>query len=599
MTQPIESYALLSDLHTAALVGRDGSVDWFCPPRFDSPACFAALLGDRHNGRWRIAPRDPVTHIARRYRPGTLVLETDFTTASGAVRVTDCLARPCEGAPHLVRRVEGLRGEVAVDLELIIRFYYGSVVPWVMRNGESLRAVAGPDAIKVHADVPLRGKDLTTVGAFTLREGEARAFTLVWHKSHHAAPERLNAATLIDDTTRAWQEWSGACTYDGPYREDVLGSLTVLKGLTYAPTGGLVAAPTMSLPERLGGVRNWDYRYCWLRDATLTLYAMLSGGFRSEAQAWRDWLLRAVAGDMRELQIMYGPAGERRLAEWEVPWLPGYGGAAPVRAGNGAMTQRQLDVYGEVMDVLYQARRHGMPADPWAWRLQKRLLDFLESHWAEPDEGIWEVRGPRRHFTHSKVMAWVAFDRAIKTVGALEAEGPVERWRAVRDALHAEVCARGYDAGRNTFVQCYGTEKLDASTLLIPLVGFLPHTDARVRGTVRAIEHGLVRDGLVMRYTTDDDGSVDGLPGDEGAFLACTFWLADNYAQQGRAREAGALFERLLALRNDVGLLAEEYDPRAQRQLGNFPQAFSHLALVNSACNLIQVPGCTSRHRAE
>jgi GH15 family glucan-1,4-alpha-glucosidase len=496
-----------------------------------------------------------------------------------------------------VRRVEGLRGAVEVELELIIRFYYGSVVPWVTRRDHSLRAIAGPDAVTLRTDVPLQGRDLTTVGRFTVQAGEARSFTLVWHRSHDVAPAPVDAAALIADTAARWQAWAEGCTFEGPRRGAVLGSLVVLKGLTYAPTGGVVAAPTTSLPEQPGGTRNWDYRYCWLRDATLTLYAMLSGGFRCEAAAWRDWLLRAVAGDMRQLQIMYGAAGERRLAEWEVPWLPGHGGASPVRVGNGAVRQLQLDVYGELMDTLYQARRHGMEPDPWAWRLQKRLLECLEGQWSEPDEGIWEVRGPRRHFTHSKVMAWVAFDRAVKSVRDLGAEGPLARWTSLRDAIHREVCERAYDTGRGTFVQSYGSGRLDASLLMIPLVGFLPHTDPRVLGTVRAIEGELRRDGLLMRYAPDPAGAVDGIPEDEGAFLACTFWLADNYAQQGRIQEAEDLFEHLLTLRNDVGLLAEEYDPRAGRQRGNFPQAFSHLALVNTAHNLSGAPGCVSRHR--
>jgi GH15 family glucan-1,4-alpha-glucosidase len=585
MALRIEDYALLSDTQTAALVGRDGSIDWLCFPRFDSAACFAALLGSPENGRWKIAPRDPAARVTRRYREGTLVLETEVTTPEGVVRLIDCMP-PRGKAPDLVRVVEGLRGSVSMTMELVIRFDHGSIVPWVRSVHGALRAVAGPDALILRADVPLHGKGLTTVADFTIHEGESLRFVLTWHPAHEPPPPALNAIHEVQSTEAWWRAWSRRCAYDGPWREPVVSSLITLKALTYAPTGGLVAAPTTSLPEWVGGVRNWDYRYCWLRDATLTLDALLLGGFQDEARAWRDWLLRAIAGDPAKLQILYGVAGERRIPEYEIPWLSGYEGSKPVRVGNAASAQHQLDVYGEVMDAMYQAHLAGIPPEQAAWNLQLELMEFLESTWQEPDSGMWEVRSAPQRFTYSRVMAWVAFDRAVKSVEELQLEGPIDRWRALRDAVHAEVCNQGFDRARATFTQSYGSQTLDASALLIPLVGFLPPRDPRVIGTVRAIERELLHDGLVQRYSHDPNGTSDGLPGPEGAFLACSFWLASCHALTSREAEARALFERLLALRNDVGLLSEEYDPAAKRLLGNFPQAFSHLALVGTAFDL-------------
>jgi GH15 family glucan-1,4-alpha-glucosidase len=583
----IEDYALIGDTQTVGLVGRDGSLDWLCLPRFDSGACFAALLGAPSHGRWLLAPdvTEP-PRVRRRYREGTLVLETTFTTPGGTVRVVDCMP-PRARTPDVVRLVEGVEGRVRMRMELVLRFDYGSVVPWVRkRPGGGLTAIAGPDAVCLDAPVVTRGEGLTTVAEFTVSAGERVPFVLAWYPAHEPAPTLLDAVAAVEDTTAWWREWSSACGYRGPWREAVCSSLMVLKALTYAPTGGIVAAATTSLPEWPGGVRNWDYRYCWLRDATFTLQALLTGGYRREAAAWRDWLLRSVAGDPSKLQIMYGVAGERRLTEYVADWLPGYEGAAPVRVGNAAVRQLQLDVYGEVMDALHQTRRAGLPPEPASWSLQRALLDFLEGNWERADEGLWEVRGPRQHFTHSKVMAWVAFDRALKAVEAFGLDGPVERWRRLRDGVHAEVCARAWDGHKRAFTQAYGSSRLDASLLLIPQVGFLPPGDARVRGTVAAIERELLRDGFVLRYETADAGATDGLPPGEGAFLACTFWLADAYALMGRTQEARALFERLLALRNDVGLLSEEYDPVGRRLLGNLPQAFSHVGLVNTAFNL-------------
>jgi GH15 family glucan-1,4-alpha-glucosidase len=581
MASPIEDYAIISDTQTAALVGRDGSIDWACFPRFDSAACFAALLGDRTNGRWAIAPTDGVVSVTRRYRSGTLVLETDFETAAGGVRLIDFM--PVRGrAPDIIRVVEGRRGEVEMKSDLVIRFDYGRVVPWVRRRDGTVVAAAGPDALCLRGDVDVHGEDLATVGKFTLRAGERRCFALTWFQSHEPLPDAVVPAESLADTEHWWRTWDATCKYEGPWSEAVRTSLRVLKALTYGPTGGIVAAPTTSLPEWPGGVRNWDYRYCWLRDATRTLYALLFAGYRAEAEAWREWLLRAAAGDPNRLQIMYGLGGERRLLEIEASWLPGYAGSTPVRIGNQAHSQLQLDVYGEVLDTLYQARHLGIAPDRWTWSLEQKLLDSLEGKWREPDEGIWELRSGRRMLTHSKVMAWVAFQSAIRSVEEFGLEGPVDRWRALRDEIHREVCMRGYDSTRNTFVQTFGRPELDAALLMIPLVGFLPPDDERVIGTVRAIENELVVDGLVLRYRTDD-GPSDGLPHGEGVFLPCSFWLADAYARLGRREDARRLFERLLSLRNDVGLLSEEYDPNGRRFLGNFPQAFSHLALVNTA----------------
>jgi GH15 family glucan-1,4-alpha-glucosidase len=588
MALRIEDYGLIGDTYTAALVGRDGSIDWVCLPRFDSSACFAALLGDRNHGRWAISPRDPVRDTSRRYRHDTLVLETEFSTDTGTVRLIDFMT-PRQQEPDLVRIVEGVRGSVAMAMELIIRFDYGRIVPWVRKLEGHLEAVAGPDALSLWTGVPTYGRDLTTRADFEVTEGQQIPFVLMWHPSHTRPPGPFDARDALADTTRWWEEWCGRSVYRGRWRDEVMRSLITLKALTYAPTGGIVAAPTTSLPECIGGVRNWDYRYCWLRDATFTLYALMTNGYTSEAESWRRWLLRTVAGDPSSLQIMYGVAGERRLPEMELPWLPGYRQSAPVRVGNAAVDQLQLDVYGEVMDALHVARRAGIQHDADSWALQKALLRFLENAWCEPDEGIWEVRGPRRNFTHSKVMAWVAFDRAVKAIERHGCSGPVERWRALRDQIHEEVCREGYDAERNTFTQYYGSRELDASALMFPLVGFLPGNDPRIVGTLAAIERELLWNGFVQRYRTRKE--IDGLPSGEGIFIACTFWLADNYELQGRHAEAEDLFKRLLGIRNDLGLLAEEYDPASQQHLGNYPQAFSHVMLINTACNIARRQG--------
>ena len=590
----IEDYALIGDCQTAALVGTDGSIDWLCVPRFDSGACFAALLGGPEHGRWLLAPAGGVTATRRRYRDNTLVLETEFETADGAAAVIDFMPVR-DRDPNLVRIVEGRRGRVAMRTELVLRFDYGRIVPWVRRTDVGISAVAGPDAVSVVSPVPLRGKDFTTVAEFTVEPGERVPFTFNWHASNAPGAQIADSAAALAETEGWWRDWAGRCTYTGEYRDAVLRSLITLKALTYEPTGGIVAAPTTSLPEYIGGVRNWDYRYCWLRDATLSLLALINCGYTEEAGAWRRWLLRAVAGDPAEAQIMYGLAGERRLTEWEVPWLPGYEGAKPVRVGNAAHGQLQLDVYGEVFDALFQARKAGLAPQEEGWRIGLKLLEGLATAWERPDEGIWEVRGPRQHFVHSKVMAWVAFDRAVRSAEEFGREGPVEEWRRVRDAIHAQVCARGFDPKRNTFTQAYGSTALDAAVLMIPLVGFLPPTDPRVRGTVEAIGRHLMRDGFVARYDTST--TVDGLPPGEGAFLPCTFWYADNLAVMGRTDEARAAFERLLGLRNNVGLLSEEYDPAAGRLVGNFPQAFSHVGLVNTALNLSRRDNPTEQRR--
>jgi GH15 family glucan-1,4-alpha-glucosidase len=590
MALRIEDYALIGDTHTAALVGSDGSIDWLCLPRFDSGACFASLLGTPEHGRWLLAPATDGYRISRRYRPGTLVLETEFTTDTGTVRIVDCMP-PRHDLPQVVRLVEGVRGRVTMRMELVVRFDYGRVVPWVRHIDGALSLLAGPDALRLHTPVVTEGRDMTTVATFAVGEHEAVPFVLAWHPAHERAPRALDAAQAVAGTEAWWHDWSAHETVTAPWAGAVERSLITLKALTYAPTGGIVAAATTSLPERLGGARNWDYRFCWLRDATFALYALMLAGHDAEARAWRDWLLRAVAGDPADLQIMYGPAGERRLTELTLDWLPGYQGAAPVRVGNAASGQLQLDVYGEVMDAMHQGRRAGIDHDLASWALQRALLDFIESGWRQADTGIWEVRGPRRHFTHSKVMAWVALDRAVKAVEQFGLSGPVDRWKRVRAEIHDEVCRKGYDPGRETFTQSYGSRELDASLLLIPIVGFLPASDERTRGTMAAIQRELVTDGFVRRYSTSETGEVDGMPAGEGAFLACSFWLADNLALTGRHREARAVFEQLLALRNDVGLLAEEYDPVAKRLVGNFPQAFSHVGLINTAHNLTRTAG--------
>jgi GH15 family glucan-1,4-alpha-glucosidase len=594
MTTPIEGYALIGDTRTAALVGSDGSIDWLCAPRFDSPACFAALLGTPEHGRWLLAPTAKARTVRRKYRSDTLVLETEFETATGTVRLVDCMP-PWPDRTDVVRVVEGVRGRVPMRMELIIRGGYGEVVPWVRRVESALLATAGPDSLELRTTVETKGRGFTTIAEFAVRRGERIPFVISYFPSHLARPLPIDADAAIAATELAWRGWSARCTYDGRWPDAVKRSLITLKALTYAPTGGIVAAPTTSLPERIGGVRNWDYRFCWPRDATYTLYALLLAGYSDEARAWREWLLRAAAGRPQDLQTVYGLAGERQLAEIELPWLPGYAGSAPVRIGNAAAVQRQLDVYGEVIDTLHLARAAGLDAAADAWRFELALLEFLESHWTEPDSGIWEVRGERQHFTHSKVMAWVAFDRAIKAVESHDVEGPIKRWRRTRARIHADVCRRGFNARRGTFVQHYGSNSLDASLLLMPLVGFLPPDDPRIRSTVDAIERELMLGGFVTRYRTTRRG--DNLPAGEGAFLPCSFWLADNLALQGRQEDAEALFERLLAVRNDVGLLSEEYDPRARIQLGNFPQALSHVALINTARNLSHRGG-PSEHRS-
>jgi GH15 family glucan-1,4-alpha-glucosidase len=583
VTSRIEDYALLGDCETAALVSLDGSIDWLCWPRFDSGACFAALLGTPDNGRWRVAPVDPRATSTRRYRRDTLILETTFVSSDGEVTVTDFM--PLRGPmSDLVRIVRGKRGRVAMRSELVLRFNYGSSIPWVTRmDGGAVRAIAGPDMVIIRANVPLRGEGLSTVSEFTVGPDETACFVMTYGPSHLPPPSGVDAQKALADTEAFWTAWASRCSYHGEWREPVMRSLITLKALTYRPTGGIVAAPTTSLPEQPGGPRNWDYRYCWLRDATLTLLALMDAGYIEEAQAWREWLLRAVAGHPADLQIMYGLGGERHLMEWEVPWLQGYEQSLPVRVGNAAYGQLQIDVFGEVLDALHHARRHGLTGSD-GWNLQKALVGYLETVWDKPDRGIWEVRGPNQHFTHSKVMAWVALDRAIKTAEHFTLDGPLDRWRHLREHIHAEVCARGFNASVGSFVQAYGSSQLDASLLQIPLVGFLPPDDPRVVGTVAAIEQRLVADGLVYRY--DSELTDDGLPPGEGAFLACSFWLADNLALLGRHEDARWLFEQLLALRNDVGLLSEEYDPRARRMTGNFPQAFSHVALVDTALNL-------------
>jgi GH15 family glucan-1,4-alpha-glucosidase len=580
----IEDYGLIGDLQTAALVARDGSIDWLCFPRFDSGACFSALLGNEWDGRWLLAPDCKVDRVERRYRERTLVHELDFHCATGSVRVIDFMP-PRGKDPDVVRIVEGLEGSVPMRLELVIRFEYGSIVPWVRRLDEETRvAIAGPDALSLRTPVPMHGENLRTVAEFTVEAGERKPFVLTWYQSHHEIPVAIAADEALEDTCSFWRDWLGPCAYQGRWEEAVMRSLIVLKALTYEPTGGIVAAATTSLPERIGGVRNWDYRYCWLRDATFALDALLESGFTAEAEAWRSWLLRAIAGDPDDLQIMYGPAGERRLRELELPWLPGYEGSRPVRIGNDASAQFQLDVYGEVMDVLHQARRREIEPNDQSWSLQQVLLANLERRWREPDEGIWEVRGPRRHFTHSKMMAWVAFDRGVKAVEQFGRGGAVERWRRIRDEIRAEVLEQGWSEELGSFVQYYGSDRVDASLLTIPLMGFLPPDDPRVRGTLEAVRRELLVDGFVQRYRHDEEvESIDGLPAGEGAFFLCSFWFVDNLILLGELDEASEMFERLLSLRNGLGLLSEEYDPKLKRLVGNFPQAFSHIGLVNTA----------------
>ncbi|MFD5876527.1 glycoside hydrolase family 15 protein [Streptomyces sp. NPDC060322] len=592
MAGRIEDYALIGDMQTAALVCRDGTADWLCLPRFDSHAIFAGLLGTEEHGFWRLGPAraegaEAPAADRRRYRGDSLILESEWDTPRGTVRVTDFMP-PRDGAPQLIRIVEGVSGRVPMRSELRMRFSYGRVTPWVHKVDGRTVAVAGPDSVWLDTDAETYGQNLTTYSDFTVAPGDRIAFTISWQPSHHEPPGVPEPESSLEATESFWREWVEQCTYHGPYREAVVRSLITLKALTYAPTGGIVAAPTTSLPEDIGGSRNWDYRYTWLRDAAITLSSLLRTGYREEARAWREWLLRAVAGDPENLQIMYGIAGERELGEAELDWLPGYENSGPVRVGNGAANQLQLDVYGEVTEALHLAHMTGLTRNDYAMGLQLKLISYLEKHWDEPDEGIWEVRGPRRHFVHSKVMAWVAVDRTIKLIESGDAEGPLERWHQLRDDIHRDVCERGYDKERNTFTQSYGSQELDASLLLIPQMGFLPPDDKRVIGTIEAIQRELsTEDGFVLRYPTEgDDAGVDGLEGDEGAFLACSFWLADDLAMIGRVDEARRLFEKLLSLRNDLGLLAEEWDSGLQRQVGNFPQAFSHVPLIDTALRL-------------
>ncbi|MET4643702.1 GH15 family glucan-1,4-alpha-glucosidase [Streptomyces atratus] len=592
MAGRIEDYALIGDMQTAALVCQDGTADWLCLPRFDSHAVFAGLLGTEEHGFWRLGPAhaegsEPPPADRRRYRGDSLILESEWDTPRGTVRVTDFMP-PRDSAPQLIRIVEGISGRVSMRSELRMRFSYGRVIPWVHRVDGRTVAVAGPDSVWLDTPADTFGEDLTTYSDFTVAPGDRIEFTLSWQPSHREPPALPDPEGALEATEDFWREWVEQCTYHGPYREAVVRSLITLKALTYAPTGGIVAAPTTSLPEDIGGSRNWDYRYTWLRDAAITLSSLLRTGYREEARAWREWLLRAVAGDPENLQIMYGIAGERELGEAELDWLPGYENSGPVRVGNGAANQLQLDVYGEVVEALHLAHMTGLTRNDYAMGLQLKLIEYLENHWDEPDEGIWEVRGPRRHFVHSKVMAWVAVDRTIKLIESGDTDGPLERWRELRDDIHRDVCENGYDKERNTFTQSYGSKELDASLLLIPQMGFLPPDDKRVIGTIEAIQRELsTEDGFVLRYpTTGEAAGVDGLEGDEGAFLACSFWLADDLAMIGRVDEARQLFERLLSLRNDLGLLAEEWDSRLQRQVGNFPQAFSHVPLIDTALRL-------------
>ena len=581
----LECYGFIGDMHTCALVGLNGSIDWLCVPRFDSNACFAALLGDERNGCWQIAPEGKVTRSAHAYRKDTLILETEFTTETGVVRVVDCMP-PAGPNRDIVRLVEGVSGSVAMKMNLVIRMDYGRTVPWVRHRAGGLTAVAGPDALVLRTPIDTHGEGLSTVANFTVRPGDKVPFILTWYASHLPAPEPIDVPRAIERTDLFWREWASRCTYHGEWRDAVVRSLITLKALTYVPTGGIVAAATTSLPEHIGGVRNWDYRYCWLRDATFTLYSFMEAGYTEEAAAWSEWLLRAVAGDPAQLQIMYGAAGERSLPEFELKHLAGYEGSRPVRVGNGAAEQFQLDVYGEVLDALHLARTVGLRPGPDSWSLQRHLTDFVAENWMNPDEGIWEIRGPRRHFVHSKIMAWVALDRAVKGIEEFGLDGDLPRWRATRQAIHDDVCAKGYHPGRRAFTQYYGSELLDASVLMLPLVGFLPATDERVINTIEAIQRELLRDGLVYRYHPEKSASVDGLPPGEGAFLPCSFWLVDCLYLLGREKEARALFEHLLDMRNDLGLMAEEYDPVARRLLGNYPQAFTHIGLINTAQNL-------------
>jgi GH15 family glucan-1,4-alpha-glucosidase len=594
-TTRIDDYAMIGNTHTAALVSRDGSIDWCCLPRFDSPAAFAALLGNPDHGRFRISPRGQVRRCVRRYRRQSLVLETELHTAEGTVRLIDFMALG-DSRSDIVRIVEGVRGAVPMAADFRVRFGYGAVIPWVRHFGHTLVATGGPDTVELRTPVDLVGVDYSTRARFTVRAGQRVPFVLTYSHSHAPRPVPLDAEAALERTLAEWRKFAAQGTYRGENADVVNDSLMVLKALTYAPTGGMVAAPTTSLPERIGSVRNWDYRFCWLRDATFTLYALLLAGYRDEARAWREWLLGAAAGRPQDMCVLYGVSGERLFGETELGWLPGYARSAPVRVGNAAATQFQLDIYGEVIDALYVGREAGLAQYDDAWEFERVLLDFVEGHWRDPDNGIWEMRGAPQHFTHSKVMAWVAVDRAIRTAERFNLPGALTRWKALRERIHDDVCAHGFNATRGTFVQHYGSNELDASLLLMPIVGFLPPGDRRIRATVDAIARELVRDGFVMRYRKHP--SPDGLPAGEGAFLPCSFWLADALALTGRKRDAERLFRRLLKLRNDVGLLAEEYDPVNKMMLGNFPQALTHVALVNTARNLASANG-PAQHRSQ
>jgi GH15 family glucan-1,4-alpha-glucosidase len=593
MPGPIEDYGMLGDLQTAALVGRDGSIDWLCLPRFDAPACFAALLHDERAGHWRIAPAAGGRATRRRYRDDTLILESEWDTPEGTVRLVDCMP-PRGEAADVVRVVEGVSGRVPMRMNLRLRFDYGRIAPWVRHQGEDLAAIAGPDAVWLRTAVDLTGEDQSTTAEFTVDAGQQVPFVLTYQQSHKSPPKPVDPITALTETEKYWRKWIARCDYDGHWRDEVRRSVMLLKGLTYAPTGGILAAATTSLPEEFGGPRNWDYRFCWLRDATFTLQALLGTGYVEEARAWREWLLRAAAGDPADLQIMYGLDGTRRIPEYTLDWLSGYQGARPARVGNAAAGQFQLDVWGEVLEGLHLAREAGLSSTDEAWDLQRALLEFLEGNWDQPDNSLWEIRNPRRPFVHSKVMAWAGFDRAVRAVENYGLDGPARRWRGLRDRIHAEVCAYGFDADRNTFTQFYGSQGLDAALLLIPRVGFLGWNDPRMVGTVEAIRRELCEDGFVLRYRNQEDGNIDGLPGEEGAFLACTFWLVDALHGMGRTGQAVELFERLLGLRNDLGLLAEEYDTVRRRHLGNTPQAFSLVGLVNSARHLSGTPTKTT-----
>ena len=595
MPLPLEQYALLGDCQTAALVGSDGSIDWLCLPRFDSAACFAALLGDPGHGRWRLNLREPVRAARRRYRPGTLILETEFEIDGSVARVIDFMSIRSQVA-DVVRIVEGVRGTVPMRMDLTLRTDYGAVVPWVQRAPDGIIAIAGPDLLRLRSAAPLTNENFATHSEFIVSEGQRLSFDLTWSQSHLEQPPELDCERALEDTEKFWHEWSSRCANDGQWSDAIVRSALTLKALTFAPTGGIVAAPTTSLPEHIGGVRNWDYRYCWLRDATFTLLSLMHAGYEEEARAWREWLLRAAAGKPSQVHIMYGLAGERRLQEFELSHLPGYEQSRPVRVGNGAHAQFQLDVFGEVMDALHQSWRSGQYPDETGWRIERALVEFLESNWDRPDSGIWEVRGPSRHFTHSKVMAWVAMDRAVKGVQQFGLEGPVDRWIALRDRIHADVCQHGFNADVGAFVQFYGSTHLDASLLMIPLVGFLPPEDPRVSGTVDAVQQHLTRGAFVSRYHTIPD--VDGLPPGEGAFLLCSFWLVDNLQLLGRHEEAQSIFEQILDVRSDVGLLSESYDVTAGRLVGNYPQAFSHVGLMNTARNLSRVRGPAEDRRS-